>query len=546
MICGEYKLEEALGLLVFNRIKLGNAVLEKGHRLLEEDIVLLKKNKVNTIFAARMEDNDISFQTALGVVAAKLCGKNTAYSVGKDGICRIMSVTEGIFAVNDERVARFNRFNRNFILNVKEPYSFTRPDDIIAELELTLPIISQEETDELLFKLSGNVNMLSVHDVSAQKAGLVYSRFSCADDETKHFTAVVKKMVKDFPHMNMDFVREYECPHSAEELANTLQRALKDDMGILFVLPGQSGSYDKDIVLRALNGFVDEIVCPSLPQVGASDLIIASKRGKKVIVVPYNYDKVDTSYSVRYIKQAVVAEKLNAFDFAHPHNCFIAKDEQLSDKAKNGMITSANEELKPKEARIAAVVLAAGIGARAGRNKLLSEINGEPLFLRALRAAIKSKASPVFLVTGHQADILEEFIEDIDVNVLYNPAYRSGIRTSINLGIKSVPGFCDGAMIIPADMPNLKPEHLNAMIKAFKKGNGRQLVVSQSKGIRRNPIIWGKDLYDFADIVPENADLRPVFVEHSDYTQLIDFKKEIEAFDVNYVSDIEAMEKAQK
>lgn len=546
MICGEYKLEEALGLLVFNRIKLGNTVLEKGHRLQEEDIVLLKKNKVKTIFAALMEDNDISLQTALGVVAAKLCGKNTAYSIGKDGICRITAVTEGIFAVNDERIAKFNRFNRNFILNIKEPYSFTHPDDIIAELELIQPVISQEETDELLFKLSGNVNMLSVHDVSAQKAGLIYSRFSDSADETKHFTAVVKKLVKDFPHMNMDFVHEYESRHSAEELANTLQRALKDEIDILFILPGQSGSYNKDIVLQALNSFVDEVVCPSLPQVGASDLIIASKRGKKVIVVPYNYDKIDSSYPVRYMKQAVVAEKLNSFDFAHPHNYFLTTDEQLSDKDKNGIITSANEELKPKEARIAAVVLAAGVGARAGRNKLLSEIGGEPLFLRALRAAVKSKASPVFLVTGHQADILEEFIEDIDVNVLYNPAYRSGIRTSISLGIKSVPGFCDGAMIIPADMPNLKPEHLNAMIKAFKKGNGRQLIISQSKGVRRNPVIWGKDLYDFADIVPENADLRPVFIEHSDYTRLVDFKKENEAFDVNYVSDIETMEKDEK
>ena len=109
-----------------------------------------------------------------------------------------------------------------------------------------------------------------------------------------------------------------------------------------------------------------------------------------------------------------------------------------------------------------------------------------------------------------------------------------------------MPGFCDGAMIIPADMPNLKPEHLNNMIKAFKKGNGRQLIVSQSKGVRRNPVIWGKDLYDFADIVPENADLRPVFIEHSDYTQIVNFKKENEAFDVNYVSDIESMERAQK
>lgn len=541
MISDEYKTEEALGLILFNQLKFGNMVLEKGHRLQEEDIVQLKKYGVKRIFAAQMEDNDISFQTALGVIAAKLCGKNTAYSIGKDGICRIISTIAGVFMVNDERVAKFNRLDRSVILNVIKPYSFTQPNEIIAELELSLPVIPQERVDELLFKLSGNLDMLSVHDISAQKAGLIYSRFSNSADETKHFTNVVKKLVKDFPHMNMDFVHEYESDHAAEELANTLQRALKDDIDILFILAGQQGTGDNDIVLRALNSFVDEIISSSIPQVGAGDLIIAVKRRKKIIVVPYNYDKADSAYAVRYMKQAIVADKLNIFDFAHPQNYLLPEGEILNEKTQSNLISSVNPELGAKDARIAAIVLAAGVGARAGRNKLLSDINGEPLFLKALEAAVKSKASPVFLITGHQADIMEEYVEDIDVNVLYNSAYRSGVRTSIALGVKSVPSFCDGVMIIPADMPNLTPEHLNALIKAFKKGDGRQLVISEFNSVRRNPLIWGKDLFDFADIVPENADLRPIFMEHADYTKTVAFKNEEEQADVNYPSDIEAL-----
>ena len=109
MICDEYKVEEALGLILFNKLKLGNTVLEKGHRLQEEDIVQLKKYGVKTIFAAQMEDNDINYQTALGMIAAKICGKNTAYYIDKDGVCRIVSTINGVFMVNDDRVNKFNR-----------------------------------------------------------------------------------------------------------------------------------------------------------------------------------------------------------------------------------------------------------------------------------------------------------------------------------------------------------------------------------------------------------------------------------------------------
>ena len=155
MICDEFKISDALGIILFNPLKLGNAMLEKGRRLQEEDIVQLKKYGVEKVFGAVMEDGDISFQTALGIVGARLCGKNTAYSVGNDGVCRIISTIRGVFMVNDDRVAKFNRYNRNVILNIATPYAFVEENEIIAELELTLPLISQADVDELVFKLSG-------------------------------------------------------------------------------------------------------------------------------------------------------------------------------------------------------------------------------------------------------------------------------------------------------------------------------------------------------------------------------------------------------
>lgn len=538
MICDEFKISAATGVIV-NQLEFGAFELEKGHRLTNEDIARLKKNGVTKIFGFIMEENDLSFQTALGIVGAKLCGQNTAYSIGKDGICRIISTIPGIFLLNEERVEKFNRINRNIILNVVEPYSFVGEKEVIATVEITLPIIPEEDINDIVFRLSGNVSLLSVHNVSNKKAGLIYGRFSESKAETEHYTDVVRKLVKDFPLMNMDFVHEYETSLTTDDLANTIQRALKDDTDILFILAGRRNSCEQDIATKALNSIVDDIVSLSLPQAEVSDLLIAGKKNKRLIVIPYNYDKVDTSYLVRYIKQAITADKLNTFDFNHPQNYIIKELKTLDADFTTNMISSEVAGLDSKDSHVAAIVLAAGIGARAGRNKLLAEVNGHPLFLKALEAAVKSKASPVFLVTGYQAEQMEEYVEDIDVSVIYNSAYRSGIRTSIDLAMKSVPGFCDGAIIIPADMPNISAEHINKMIAAFDKNNHRQLVVSVSDNVKYNPVLWGRDLYDYADIVPENADLRSVFLEHADYTKTIAFKNRAEVFDITYPSDIE-------
>ncbi len=544
MICQELKVTDALGMYLFNQMVVGGVFFPKAHKLEEEDIFILKQNKIDKIFAAKMEEGDISFEAALGEVAAKLCGKNTAYSVGEDGICRIAASSNGVFMLNEERVAKFNRHGSFFILNTIQPYKIVEEDTIIAELELNLPIIPQNMVDEVLYSLSGNTDMLSVHDISSKKVGLMYTRLTNDKSETRHFTNIVKRLVKDFPNMDLTFEQEYEAPHQEEEVANILQRALKDNNDVLFILPAQQTRCPHDIIVQALKSIVDEIVCPYLPQVNAGDFIIASKKGKRIIVVPYNYGIIDSSYAVRYIKQAIVADKLNVFDFNHPQNFIISTETKLPDAMMQNFITSAGHDENGKEARIAAIVLAAGVGARCGRNKLLADINGEPIFLKALQAAVKSKASPVFLITGYQAEQMEEYLDKIDVNVIYNSGFRSGIKTSISMGIKSVPSFCDGAILIPADMPNISINHINNMIKSFKKDKSKQVIMSMYEGKKINPIIWSKELYEFADIVPENADLRPVFVEFADYTSTIEIKDKKEALDITYPLDLEEYAKS--
>jgi len=283
----------------------------------------------------------------------------------------------------------------------------------------------------------------------------------------------------------------------------------------------------------------DEIVCRGIPQIGVPDLQIAVKKDKKIILLPFDYDRVDSELTGHFIKQALVNEKLTPADFARPQNVLLPRGQTYDGEEE---LLRAGTAQHPGAAKVAVVVLAAGTGRRAGRNKLLYEVDDEPLFLRAVRAAIHSEAGPVFVIIGDHAAEFEEALENIDVNVIYNPAYRSGIKTSINLGLKSVPNFCDGVLLLPADMPNITPQFINKMIKQFDKKTEKQVVTAALNGVKSNPVIWSRSLYDVADLVPENAELRPVLIEHSDYTKTVKGDEYI-LLDVNYPNDLEQLNK---
>ncbi len=540
MIYQEYDINHARGIRLFESVRLDGLILEKGHILDDEDIIQLKLSGIKKIFGAEMSENDLDGATALGVLSAKLCGSNTAYAVTPEGTSQIIAQADGVFLAADDRIAKFNRLSPDIILNTIPPYSEVKSGEIIAELELTVPVIMSSKIDEIVFSLSGNIAMLQLAEPKERKATLLYTKFYNDKLETAHFTGVVTKLVKDFKNLKLDFAVEHEAKHEIDKVADVLEVALKGEGEVIFIISGQRNSQADDVISAALKSVADEVIVTSIPQIGASDLLIALKRGKKIISLPFNYATQDNTLANHYIKLALLNDKITPEDFKHPQNVQLPQDKMFDTESGLELIKASSD--KGKNAKIAAIVLAAGSSRRAGRNKLLYEVDDAPLFLKAVHAAVFSEASPVFVIIGDHAAEFEEAMSDIDVNIIYNPAYRQGIKTSINLGLKSVPNFCDGALLLPADMPNITPDFINKMIKAFDSKAKKQLITAQLKGVKTNPVIWSKSLFDGADLVPENANLRPVLVEHSDYTKTIKGDENL-LLDVNYPNDLQLLDK---
>src|SRR5262249_61884058 len=140
---------------------------------------------------------------------------------------------------------------------------------------------------------------------------------------------------------------------------------------------------------------------------------------------------------------------------------------------------------------VAAIILAAGRSTRmGGPNKLLAELEGKKLVRIATEQALASKASEVIVVTGHQAELVEQALDGLNVRFVRNPDFAGGLASSVKAGIAAGSGSADGAVICLGDMPLVDAPLIDPLLEAFAPDRGNLIVVPLAEGPPGNPLLW--------------------------------------------------------
>ncbi|PSQ19921.1 nucleotidyltransferase family protein [Halobacteriales archaeon QS_8_69_26] len=154
---------------------------------------------------------------------------------------------------------------------------------------------------------------------------------------------------------------------------------------------------------------------------------------------------------------------------------------------------------------VVGVLLAAGLSTRFGeRNKLLADLDGEPIVRRSARTLFGADLAAVVAVVGHQADRVMRAIRDPGtfgtagdpsnsrasgrVAFVGNPDYAAGQSTSVRAGVRAVCG-ADAAVFALGDMPRVRPATVDALVAAYRAGAGDALAAAHG-GRRGNPVLF--------------------------------------------------------
>lgn len=120
---------------------------------------------------------------------------------------------------------------------------------------------------------------------------------------------------------------------------------------------------------------------------------------------------------------------------------------------------------------VSLVITAAGLSARFGSDKLLEEVNGVPMGIRALRLFASLAFEKKILVTVPGREYLIKEAKALGYETILNPAPEEGLSSSVKLGLKKAleTGPTEGVIFAAADMPYLKAGSVEALLNEFLK-----------------------------------------------------------------------------
>lgn len=193
-------------------------------------------------------------------------------------------------------------------------------------------------------------------------------------------------------------------------------------------------------------------------------------------------------------------------------------------------------------AQTAALVLAAGLSRRMGRNKMLLPFGGRPMIARViegLRAA--EKLSSITVVTGHESqEILAAAGEYTDVAFVHNADYiEGGMLSSVQAGVRALPKACDAFFLVLGDQPMVLPETLNALRKAILSGDA-SIAVPTYSGKRGHPALIARRFANEILMLGANDTLKTLMLRHAEETYHVAVDDPATVHDIDTPEDYEA------
>ena len=119
------------------------------------------------------------------------------------------------------------------------------------------------------------------------------------------------------------------------------------------------------------------------------------------------------------------------------------------------------------------MVLAAGRSRRLGEPKQLIPYGGMPLVERAARLAATVCGPRVIVVTGAAAAAVGRAVHGLELDLVHNPCYRSGLSSSLAAGLAALDPPLEAALVLTCDQPRVGPGDLGRLVGTWQASPAR-------------------------------------------------------------------------
>jgi molybdenum cofactor cytidylyltransferase len=545
---GDMPLAEAEGAILAHSVRLAGRSLKKGRVLAADDIAALRSAGRTSVVAARIEPGDVHEDAAANALAAALKGKHVRAAAAFTGRANLFAEVAGVVDYDLAQLDRFNLVDEAVTLALVPRFDAVEAGQMIGTLKI-IPFAVAKTSLDACAEIAGKPQpLLAVRAFSAKRTGLIQTTLPGLKSSVLDGTVDVTQA--RLARLSSPLIDETRCEHSEAPLATAIRRQL--DLGCNLVLvAGASAVVDRrDVIPAAVERAGGRIEHFGMP-VDPGNLILLGRIGEVPVVGLPGCARSPKFNGFDWVLQRLVADlPIGRADIMRMGAGGLLKEIATRPLPRAGKVEEdmATAVKSPAWApRVAAIVLAGGQSRRMGsRNKLLAEIDGTPMVARVVDAVSQSRARPVIVVTGHQADRVRQILAGRAAIFVHNPEFAEGLSTSLKAGLSQLPDDVDAALVCLGDMPRVTPRMIDRLIAAYDPVEGRAICVPTCRGKRGNPVLWDRRFFAEMQSVAGDVGARHLIGQHAELVAEVEMDDDGVLIDIDTPQALTALDHSAK
>jgi molybdenum cofactor cytidylyltransferase len=477
---------DAVGGVTVHTLRQGSLVLKKGTTIGPSEVEALNRAGVREVVVVRLEEGDVSEDVAAGGIANAIAGDGIDVERAFTGRSNLFASRAGVLVVDRTAVDGINRVDEAITFATLPAFKAVVPGEMIATVKI-VPFGIEGGLCERAVAAAATGRM-SVAPYKIKKVGIV----------STILPGLAPKVIEKTLRVTADrlepagarIIAERRVPHEEAALAAAIRELLGLGAELVIVFGASAIADRRDVIPAALEEVGGEIEHFGMPVDPGNLLLIGNAGGIPVMGAPgCARSPVENGFDW-VLTRLLAGLKVTRAD--------------LTGMGVGGLlmeIVTRPQPRKPAGAEgnrnIAAIVLAAGRSTRmGGPNKMLAELGGKPMVRIVTEQVLRSKATSVTVVTGHQAAEVEKALAGLKIKFVRNPDFAAGLAGSVRTGIAALPSDADGAVVCLGDMPLIDAKLIDRLIEALAPDRGHLIAVPVSDAKRGNPVLWSRRFFD--------------------------------------------------
>jgi molybdenum cofactor cytidylyltransferase len=521
MIFADIPAAEAEGAVLAHSQRVGARTFKKGMRLGAQDVRALIEAGVATVAAVRLEPGDLDEDAGARRVAAACAGAQVSLGTAATGRVNLFAEADGVAVYDRARLDAVNLVSEEITLAAVHPYDRVERGQLIATVKV-IPLGVAEATADAAAEAAhvGDAALLRVAPFQPRACGLVQTTLPGTRDKVLAKTTEAVRARVEGLHGHLAL--ETRAPHTVDGVAGALADLRRRGADLILILGASATTDRRDVIPRAVEAAGGRVRHYGMPVDPGQLLVLAELDGAPVLALPGSARSPRVGGNDWVLWRLMAGLEVTRADIMRMGAGGLLKEIPTRPLPR---AAAAPEHLPRAGAapRIAALVLAAGQSSRmGGRNKLLQEVDGQPLLLHAVDAAEGSRARPVVVVTGHDHANVAALLRSRRLRTVHNPAHETGMASSLRTGLSALPGDVDGVVVLLGDMPGIQAGTVDRLIAAFDPDGGAAIVAASVHGRRGNPVLLARRFFPEIREIEGDQGAKPILQAYPDQVRLVE------------------------